>query len=229
MLAVHVSDTHGAFPPLPKEGEVVIHSGDILPTLFKYHPEHDLAFQVWFVQDRLEKYKAWLEDRPSIFVDGNHDWTNPAYALLNEGLRSTDATNRVVQFEGKSFYGFPFIPYIAGHYNYERDHAAMTQEIERMVLRLTNAGLGPEFDCLIAHCPPYGVLDLLEQADMVNDEMVKNTYHCGNRALTTALTYQDILKPKTILCGHFHGCPGEESLLGIKVSNAATTVRLVEI
>lgn len=215
MRIIHVSDTHSYFPALP-DGDIVIHSGDFFPDGRDRILEKKIPYQTNWLRAKAETIKEWVGDRPFLFCQGNHDYIDIQPVLVEYGVRALDLTNRVVKIEGLTLYGFPFVPLYKGNWNNEKTAQEMNDEIRYMLDRIKDSG--SSLDILVAHCPPYGVLDF-----------TKHETRIGNSQLTNCLTYSQFdPMPKHLLCGHVHEDTGYAEVFGIKVSQAATKVHMIE-
>lgn len=228
---IHISDNHSTFPTLPPEIQVVVSSGDFLPNKTRGIREIEERFQTQWVIENIPKFKTWLGDRRFLFCSGNHDFIDPCPILRKEGINATNITLSKREHNGVSFYGFPYIPWIGGEWNYEchsNDMYLYVQKLKEVLLQ--------GVDVLVAHCPPYGILD----ADFVIRDgphsivVPKWTEHCGNLHLTNLLSYQmdeipEHLRPKYLLTGHMHQHYGWSEMFGITISQAATQVHTLEI
>lgn len=231
MLICHVSDTHSYFPSLPKEAEIIIHSGDLCPNLTRGDRKIEVPYQSKWIIDKSATFKDWIEDRPFLFCAGNHDFIDPTPLLQKAGINAINLTNQSYQYKGIKFYGFPYIPWICGEWNYECHHPEMNREIRRLRDVLLSG-----IDVLVTHCPPYGVLDanvvLRDGKTMIVPSWAES---CGNTQLTNLLTYdlEDLSiesRPKYLLCGHIHESHSiVTDILGMTISNAATTVHLIDL
>ena len=77
--------------------------------------------------------------------------------ILNENkIKAYDLNNKLITYNNINFYGFPYISYINGHFNYELDLADMN-ELFNNVLNVLNTSY---VDVLAFHSPIYGILDL---------------------------------------------------------------------
>jgi Icc-related predicted phosphoesterase len=228
---VHISDTHSTFPKLPGTDEIVVCSGDFFPNSTRGIREIEENYQTQWLIENLPTFKKWIGNRKFLFCSGNHDFIDPCRILQQEGIRAVNITNTWREHNGISFYGFPYIPWIAGEWNYE----CHVPEMQRNVAKLKEVIATKGVDVLVAHCPPYGILD----ADFVikddnNIIVPKWAEHCGNRSLTNLLSYEmeEIpreLRPRYLLCGHMHGHYGRINTLGVTISQAATRTHVVEI
>ena len=86
MLLCHVSDTHGFFPDLPPEAEVIVHSGDGMPNSSRGNLKVEPRFQSEWVRKNVETYKKWLGGRPLIYLEGNHCFIDPISILREAGI-----------------------------------------------------------------------------------------------------------------------------------------------
>jgi Icc-related predicted phosphoesterase len=216
MRIIHISDTHGTFPTLP-EGDLVVHSGDFCPNASRGNLQIEPSFQTNWLRTRVETFREWLGGRPLLLCNGNHDFVLAAQVLADLGVNAIDLTNKFVAFQGINFYGFPYIPFIAGEWNYELMPQDMVDEMRRMRLKLADAPA--PVDILVAHAPPWGICDF--------DPKYKQ--HFGNSVLTNSLVYgQFEPAPKHIFSGHIHQANGYDEILGVKVSQAGTVIHVIE-
>lgn len=220
---IHVSDTHGSLPTLPKNvGDVVVHSGDLMPnvsketyyTSFKLFPELEIEFQREWIASQTETFKEWLDGRSLIYLPGNHDYYDDVCSILTSvGIDATDIKNRRFTFKDITFYGFPYVPWIGKVWNYSLEDDQMEQEVENL-LPIFEEGL----DILVTHAPLRNSLDL-----------TRKSVNCGNSHLTNLLCYRVDKLPKWILHGHIHEANGWDEKMGIKISNAATTIHVLHV
>lgn len=215
MKILHVSDTHGNLPELDKEADIIVHSGDFLPTKGRRMGERiraraEFQYQRHWVSRRLQTLAEWIGPRPFLLTRGNHDFYNAVPAMRSAGIDAIDLSYQLVEHRGVTFYGFPPIPFVEGEWA-----AEMTED--SIAARLA---VVPHCDILVPHCPPYGVLDVSEGR------------HLGSEALLNWLTYGLSplgRKPRAVLCGHIHSSHGVSSLNGIVVSNSATVTRMLTV
>lgn len=232
MKIAHVSDSHSYLIPIPDEADVVCHTGDFLPNHIRhfYGDEIKIAtdqkFQTEWVRENLPRLKRWVGSRKFIYSSGNHDWIDPTPIMRSAGIDATCIDLRRYEHEGFIFYGFPFVPRMSGEWNLEADGEQMHRYVRRLRDELQTE---PAIDVLLAHCPPYGVLDSTIVVRR-NGEITFTDEPDGNRQLGTLLGYIDEwCLPKALLSGHFHKHYGVTEEFGITVSNAATTVNLIEV
>lgn len=218
----HVSDTHGKFPRLYGRYDAVIHTGDLFPNshhVMSGNKTQEMSYQLQWLRDSLPEMKSWLQGHPFLYVPGNHDFLNSAlleFELRSVGIEAFDLTDKMLNFQGVNFYGFPYVPAINGMWNYERELPEMQKEVDRMIGDLNKTYV----DVLACHAPPYRMLDLT-----MGNEIV------GCQVIATALDYKiskDML-PAYYLCGHIHEANGMSVRNGMMVSNAATTRHIIEI
>ncbi len=202
----HVSDTHGYLVPL-MAADVVVHSGDFMPSFTRGIRACEVPRQERWVADNMPRLKAWIGDRPFLFVPGNHDYYDPIQAMVDAGIDARDVTGTT--FLGcHRVYGFPYVPVFTGEWNYE----IFEDDIAR---RFDTEGA----DIVIAHSPIYGVLDRNAQGG-----------RCGSKAIRAYLQDPANAAPEWYLCGHIHESAGTQGWSrGIKISNAATTRRVITI
>jgi Icc-related predicted phosphoesterase len=217
----HVSDNHGYFPELQGEFDVVIHSGDLFPN-HSFGPkrhwsimEMEKAFQTDWINNRAETIKEWVKEKPFLFCSGNHDFVDPCPTLNEAGLTAINLNDKVTEFEGLTLYGFPWVPFIEGGWNFELMDVEMRVEIDRMFEKLLHRNSRP--DILVTHSPPYGKLDLCRPAGRL-----------GNQFLANAISYSFEQLPKLLLCGHIHSGYGIDQIDDCTVSNGAIGDLLVQ-
>lgn len=224
MKLTHLSDTHGYFPTLPKNKNLVVHTGDILPNKAKANfigrtidKMAEREFQRHWLIAKADTYRIWLDGRTMLFTRGNHDFSPLIEPILKDaGCKVIDLTNKLVQFEDNWFYGFPYIPFCGGEWNFELQEKEMIDEVNKIPW--------DKIDILAAHAPIAGILDI-----SVDEYMAPTHYGIGPMNTIFSYKLRDTEYPKAYLCGHIHSCHGVESLGSMIVSNAATIVRELEI
>ncbi len=224
----HFSDSHGRVPNVPDSiaFDVVVCSGDLGPDRYPKKEERlrlNLPYampasparqEAWF-KTQLDKFRALVRGKPFLFVPGNHDFYDPVPMLREAGIDAHNLTDDIVTVGGLRFYGFPYVPWCGGAWNYELTPQGMAMKVAEVVCALEDG----MFDVLVAHCPPYKMLD-----------RAKNGQDCGNPFMLKALTDLPENKlPKAYLCGHVHQSSGDGQFRGMYVSNAATKMRLIPI
>ncbi len=204
---LHISDTHGTFPELPAGGDVIIHSGDLMPNKTRGNREVEPAFQAEWLHRNANRFRELLNGRTMLLCRANHDFATGAQSILQgSGVNVVDITNRLYQFDGLTFYGFPYVNYQCGEWNFEVTGGEMADKVEAIPWA--------DIDVMVAHSPIAGILD-----ECYGD-------HIGSRAMAHALSYMVPRKqwPKAYLHGHAHEARGLDRLDGMLVSNAATAV-----
>jgi Icc-related predicted phosphoesterase len=221
MKICHVSDTHTRFPELIGDYNLIVHSGDMLPNMRPRAKLQEKLFQRDWIRENGERFKTWIGEKPFLFCSGNHDYIDPCDELKDLGINAINLDNKMIEIDGVKFYGFPYVPYI-GVWNWELIEREMRSAVERLVEIVDFH----KIDVLVAHCPPYGILDMNMQRT-----------HIGNVAMINAINYTIRNMPKLYLCGHAHESRGFQDLIVprddgnklIKISNSATEYRILEI
>jgi Icc-related predicted phosphoesterase len=219
VIVRHLSDLHGAFPKPTQEFDITILSGDIFPDFLGYGRTVSAIRQENWVRINQLALQDWCEDKPVYYILGNHDFAEENF-LQNEMFKGWVNINNqyATWWDGAdktaSFYGFPWIPWCGGNWNYELEDSAMLTKVQEMRIKFQEHGYP---DILVAHSPPYGILDTA-------------CTRLGNRRLTDALSYSFSVFPKLVLFGHIHECGGEAICVdGTVFSNAACTQNYLEI
>lgn len=219
MKICHISDLHSDLPTLP-DCDLVINSGDWMPNsaFRKYGNELEAKFQNEWLESKVQEISTWLGQRPMIFVQGNHDYTNPSQVLNKYNLNIIDITNQFLRYKDLTFYGFPFIPAEddSKNWNYRRRQELMELELEEVSNTLAQNQV-EQLDFFVCHCPPWGIMDTCPNQQR----------QFGNKALTEKL--QKDFKPKHLLCGHIHGAGGQTEFQGIKISQAARIQNIIDL
>jgi len=222
---LHFSDSHGRVPT-PIEGQdhdLVVCSGDLLPDRYprkadreRYNLPYSLpgspAHQERWLRTQQTRFVDLARGKPFLFCPGNHDFFDPVPILREWGIEAYDLTERVVEVAGWRFYGFPYCPWAGGVYNYEIKPPEMRGRLDSMLGFLHSDA----FDVLVAHCPPFGVLDT-----------AKDGQQYGNTAMRDAFAPEENRRPLLYLCGHIHPSAGVKTVRDMPVSNAATTKRVL--
>lgn len=222
MRLCHISDTHGGFPRLHGKYDAVIHTGDFFPNSHfrgEGNKVREAVFQMRWLEDNIDVMKQQLQGHPYFFILGNHDFVNPKMveAFLNsEGVVALDLTDQLVTFKGVNFYGFPYIPFIDGGWNYEKQIPEMQEEADKMAEVLNKTFV----DVLACHAPLNKCLDLSYGNQLLGSSVIANTldYKVAKEFM-----------PANYLCGHIHEAHGLTIRNGMLVSNAATTYQIIEV
>lgn len=238
MKILHISDCHGfkhrsesgelitIFPEIKEEFDIVVCSGDFYPNSVwganrkKELIKKEIEYQNNWLISNLKEFKKFIQYKPFLWSSGNHDWTNPVSILNQNGIEAIDLDNKVVDFNGFSWSGFPYIPQINNNWNFEKDSNEMRQEIEKLINRLKLSNKFNNLDILVAHSPIANILDIDDNRGG----------HLGNSHMANALSYQFTVKPRAYLHGHIHNCGKMTEMLdGMIVSNAATSWNIIEL
>ena len=217
MKILHCSDLHGRhLNKISDDVDLVINSGDWMPSSNPLSKE--ISFQEDWLKTNGQRIKDYLNNKTLLFASGNHDFCDPVPILSKIGVRIINITDHLYihKDSGLSFYGFPYIPFIYNHWNNERELPEMVKEFDSMIETIKGARLD-QIDILVAHCPPYGILDKNREGSSI-----------GNRVLINRIDYCDF-SPNYILCGHVHENSGVVSYNYITISNAACTQQILEV
>jgi Icc-related predicted phosphoesterase len=224
MRIAHCSDTHGRFLPIKEKCiDVIVHSGD-------FHPDPPwekgckkevvAAWQKQWVEDNIEMLKSWVFGRPLRFCSGNHNQQNGfdlEEQLKSHGIDAACLDDKLVSFQGVSFYGFPYIDFVSGWHAYEMEDDREMQEKLDLMIEAANASY---IDCLVIHQPPWKILD----------KDLRNGLHWGNKLLNDAL-FRDIkkeMRPQWAFIGHCHSARGITIEQDIVFVNSATTYHIID-
>ena len=187
------SDTHGCLgnpdtlPYIVAGVDVIVIAGDIIP--LEYQRDHEYSM-VWF----RDCFLPWAEEQPVkriIFIGGNHDKYFERHAdEVRNLIKERGLSEKVIylfdemyQFEGKWFYGTPWIENLKNWSFY----TSMPYEAFNRI---------PECDVLISHTPP--------RVEAVGCSYPGEPYEAnyGSAALRTVLENRENVR--TIICGHIH-------------------------
>ncbi len=231
MKILHLSDTHGYFPPLlsGEEFDLIVHSGDFLPNLAGARASKfwDLArqeskdFQLEWLTEKKKEFNVWRQGKPFLYIAGNHDFLTDWTFL---GSNVIDLTNQDMQYHGLNWSGFSFVSQIHGFWNFEKEEIELEKLFSARLQAWVENNSFP--DIIISHAPPHGILDIVLR-DGVGS--------VGLWPLRKYLEgwYPNSRSPKLVLCGHIHESHGIKFLGAeenqIIISQAATQIHLLEI
>ena len=182
MKILHISDTHGFHNLLtiPKDIDMVIHSGDSTNYKDLYKNEVELQdFIYWYSRVKV-KYK--------ILIAGNHDITLEKN-LFN--IKQTLKDNNIIYLENESvtiesikIWGSPYTPTF-GNWSF--------MKARHKLGKIWNT-IPDNTDIVIVHGPPKGIMD---------SSFDFNNYieRCGCNALKNKILQ---IQPKLFLSGHIH-------------------------
>lgn len=217
MRVAHISDTHGTFPEIPEDVDLIVHSGDFLPNKTRGLRDIEPKYQRNWLGHKKEQLRAWIGKRKFVICKGNHDFFGPlGQALRNFGIDAYDITNSWLELDGLTFYGFPYIPYIIGEWNYEAVYVDMVKKVQEFHREIVEKKGMPKI--LVAHSPLAGFFDTIDFREV------------GNAALSRYFMYDvpDRL-PEWFMCGHIHYRGGIDVWNGMKISQAACRIHLMQI
>lgn len=167
-----LSDTHGLHREVAiPSGDILIHAGDFTG--------HDKSL------DAPRDFNDWLGDLPhrhKIVLPGNHDSPVEEYPFPYSLLQNaTVLINQEITVLDLNIWGSPVTPLYSGAFG-------LSSSADRKKLY---ANIPTEFDVLVAHGPPYGLLDY-----------APGGMHLGCRALLAPI---DRVKPRVHVFGHING------------------------
>ncbi len=212
MKILHVSDCHGDLGIFEKacqnDSDIVVNTGDFLPNILydgtnSGSKNNDVRYQIRFLFNNRNRIIKLLNDRPFIFVQGNHDWIW-LDKLYYHNLYQMN--NSSVMLGNHKFYGFPNIPSMKQWNNYTED--------EKFVDILKD--IPTNTDILVTHAPPKNILD-----DTSHDQ----SGHVGIENLHERIKQTNI---KLHLFGHVHESNRIISNNDITYSNASHGYRVIK-
>lgn len=217
MFIEHVSDSHGRMFSYNRHNSILIHSGDMLPNsdyIFADNLEKEIEYQKNWVIKNISLFPSNF-----VFTLGNHDFVDGfelEQIFKGHGISAVCLHDKIVNYGGLRLYGFPYIPKIAGMWNYECDSDQMLEHANRMIAVLSGV------DCIVAHSPLGGILDyIVPEAPYFSGGSV------GNHILSNKLNYIEH-NVKYYLHGHIHEQHGIAIKNGMLISNAATVKNYIE-
>jgi len=213
MKICHFSDWHGISRKLP-EADLYVCTGDMLPNTkpppwgIRWPVSHqEEPFQRDWIKAHVGEYAALPASRaPLLIVRGNHDYIDlaPLFrdwpGLVHEFVDEP----QTIKIGGITFGGFRGVPPISD---------CWADECTERVLKMKCEALYP-LDVLVTHCPARGYLDRCDDGDLAGSTAVRQ--------------YLDSNKTRAHLFGHIHESRGT-SYDGLELSNAATTVNIVDL
>lgn len=212
MRIVALSDQHGFLPDIPP-CDLLIVGGDICPdrigsALASRHPEQQKR---WFDAN----VRPWLAASPArhkIATWGNHDWCGEACDFSRDapGRASTedlqivvDRATRVPGGDGARRITVWATPWS----NLFMDWAFMKAPAD---IAEVYAAIPNGVDILVSHQPAFGYGDTFHQPS--------GEVHLGSHELLAAI---DRVRPRLVLCGHFHAGYGRYDRHGIPIYNVS--------
>lgn len=183
MRILHISDTHSyhGLLTIPKDIDLVIHSGDCSNYREPYRNEQE-------VRDFISWYSN-LDIKYKIYVAGNHDSSIEAGYITQDNFQQAGITyleNESIEIEGTKIWGSPYTPTF-------NNWCFMKARDKLFDLWET---IPEDTDIVITHGPPKGILDLSYNRANVLE-------YCGCNALKKRMLK---IQPKLCLFGHVHNC-----------------------
>lgn len=213
MKILHLSDTHGGMPTLQSAGDVVVHSGDLLPNRSFGNRTIEHAVQRYWLEDNMTKFKPWLGKRTLLYCPGNHDFVDPVPYFRDVGVDARLLCNSFLELEGVGFYGFPWTPTF-----YDWNWMCGPEEMRTRLAPAVELMEQDTIDVFISHGPMYGVLDRNNQGERCGSKVVRDVMQTVNHP------------PKLFLHGHIHEAAGIQGWSrGMFVSNAACTQHVLSV
>lgn len=219
MKIYHWSDNHGKFDRLFRFVEehglpdVFVCTGDILPnswTVFRKTKEQEADWQRDWVKKNGQSLKDVVQDRPLLYVLGNHDFVEMEPLFLDLNINAIRVSSWGIEYQGFKWAGYPEIPWIGGFWNKECDNTALSRITEEVILA------NP--DILVTHSPPANILDECHDGEHPGNLPLANALACGR------------LTPKVHLFGHIHEQGGrQEQIEDTLFVNSAMTIQRIEV
>jgi Icc-related predicted phosphoesterase len=219
MRVLHYSDNHGAIVQFHGRYDIVLSSGDFCPNFGNRYASTEATYQVEWLRNNAAALKQVLQGHPFLFLLGNHDFIEPSIfeaILRDNGIKAISLHEKVVEVDLVKFYGFPYVPYINGMFNYERHIQDMQVEVDKLVIALNNNYV----DVLVCHAPLPHCLDLTIGNDCIGSSVIAN-------ALDFSIEKEKV--PSYFFHGHCHEANGVTIRNNMLISNAAKTQHIIEI
>lgn len=201
-------------------------------------PDHEREMQTRWVKQFLSTggFEGLLgnPDAPIVCVRGNHDFINVAELFgkkrnlfeiqwSDENGLMHDYVNEFLVLPNFRVAGFRGINFIAGAWSDELQDAELQTQVDK---------LPDDFDLLITHVPPSGILAEAEDAfGILNKDTQKwSTVDIGSKQLTSKITRLVSQNHEFVHCfGHNHDCGGQVvDLAGCKFSNASLSINVFD-
>lgn len=214
MRIAHFSDFHAQLSKLP-EADLYVCTGDMLENTEP--PPRGIIWPVardekpfqkkWIAKARQEWAGIFPNRAPLLIVRGNHDFTD-LKPLFDDGSREIYEffdTPSVKWVGALRFGGFRGIPEINGCWSDENTERVLESKCD---------ALG-KVDVLVTHAPARGCLDLAYGGDRIGSHAQFHYLMNGGARIH--------------LFGHVHESCGMFEKNGIRLSNAATRVNIIEL
>jgi Icc-related predicted phosphoesterase len=212
---LHLSDNHGALPELRDRDtvDVIVHSGDLMPNRSFGIREIEETFQRFWLEENGKRLKDWIGDKPFLYCPGNHDFVPAVPYLKDAGVDAYDLMDKLVEFGGLSFYGFPWTPKFYD-WNYMCDDRELALRLQPAIELMSQGAI----DVMVAHGPIFGVRDRNGEG-----------HRCGSAIMRQAIQGARH-PPRAFLHGHIHESAGLQFWSReVLVSNAATTQVILDL
>lgn len=218
-------------PWRPHDGTVLGHfeyEGAIRPpgvmVRREFNNEHEQRLQALWIEKNVAEWSDIFgnPDAPVVMVRGNHDFVDLTDLFMLHGgelVEFSEPTDGAMMIAGLTVRGFRGIPYICGEWADELRDAEMQKRVD---------ALPDDFDLLVTHAPPSGILDSFD--DGIDFETKRpRMIHIGSRPLASKLNRLMMQGKRFIHCfGHNHDDGGiVQDRGGVVFSNAATTVNVI--
>ena len=201
MRIVALSDQHGHLPVVPA-CDLLLVGGDVCPDrIGSFDADQNPAQQkTWFD----EKARPWLAAAPAahrVLTWGNHDWCGEAFDFGADGPARAPANRlQIVVDQLTSVPNGSSRP--VSIWASPWSNAFMTWAFMKTPGDLADlyATIPEGIDILMSHQPPFGHGDLFEDVVSARHE------HPGSHELLATI---DRVRPRLVICGHFHagfGC-----------------------
>jgi Icc-related predicted phosphoesterase len=198
MKLVCFSDTHNKHDQITlPEGDVLIHAGD-----YSLLPKNaDLATQL----KELKAFNDWLgsiKDKFTyiLYTSGNHDIIFEKEPKLAESYLKNAITlndKEIILFNKYKIYGTPSQPPFC-NWSFNHDSELRTHKYKN---------IPDDTDILITHCPPWGILDQLDDGSHVGCAILRNRI-------------RELKNLKAHIVGHIHEGYGQMEENGVQYINA---------
>lgn len=201
MRIVATADLHGELPEIPP-CDLLLIAGDLCPIT-----DHSINYQRRWLERRVA---PWItgptcQAERVVWIAGNNDLAlergGPGRAMRNVAIYLQDSS---VVVDGLKIYGTPWSK-IIGPWAFSLEERWTPDP--RHIDRPRGAGLECAFrhipadtDILLAHSPPYGILDRTVDGE-----------HVGSKALQKRL---DEIRPRLAVFGHIHEAHGRVDVRG---------------
>lgn len=202
---VCISDTHEKhrFLNIP-EGDVLVHTGDFT---FRGDFYAIKDFADW-MQSLNFKHKICIAGNHELTLDPNFSTNGSQRPIMLNLLKNAGITylqDSGIEIEGLHFWGAPYTPKVLNW--------AFTEERGNKIAKKWNK-IPAKTNVLLTHCPPYGILDLVE----IN--LHKDVIHQGCEQLVKKI--MSLRQLKLHVFGHLHFNYGTEIINDTTFVNAAS-------